>query len=448
MINEEDIKIKFNEIVEYLKADYPEVNYQLLYFPDTLLPCCYIHSKHEQLKVIQGSINNFQASLYFTVIIDSQCDGYCGYNPEFESLTSDIWDSMSIEGLTLDTLNEAIQKLNIQSSSEVNVMFGPTYDYDIKQWSSRASIWVGYIDPIMRHFLLIRDESRVEECSVNSRVFPVQYWSMTTHLLTRHSDTEETSRHWWEKEIGMNSIVSIDSDSRKPHFRKGSLGPSIKSMFPDFNVPKTWFLTAAHIFEHHKTKFDYSYALQHLEVLNYRDHQVGKLIGVNNDQQFAVIDMDDANDKIKISDNWYIPFIGALGKDYFDLVGSNRDIYKSGATSGLTTGTLSSWGKKVIPRDEYTPQPGTYNDLIIVRKLNTKFSEKGDSGASVFFINNEDKAVVIGIVEAYWKFHGNWELSAVTPFCLQSLKDWITELNNNMLNNTNTSLSSGWCRMG
>ena len=86
--------------------------------------------------------------------------------------------------------------------------------------------------------------------------------------------------------------------------------------------------------------------------------------------------------------------------------------------------------------------------MIIVRKLNTKFSEKGDSGASVFFINKEGQAVVIGIVEAYWKFHGNWELSAVTPFCLQSLKDWITELNNNMLNNTNTSLSSGWCRIG
>ena len=57
----EDIQMKFNEFIEYLKAEYSEANYRLLFFPDTLLPCCYIHTKHEQLKVIQESIDNFQA---------------------------------------------------------------------------------------------------------------------------------------------------------------------------------------------------------------------------------------------------------------------------------------------------------------------------------------------------------------------------------------------------
>ena len=428
------VEIKFNEIVEHLKAEYPEANYGLLYFPDTLLPCCYIHCKHEKLKAIQESIDNYQASLYFTVIIDSQCGGYCGYNPEFESLTSDIWDSISIEGWTLDTFNKALQKLNILSSSEVNVMFGPTYDFNAKQWSSRASIWVGYTDPIMRHFLLARDESRVEECYVNSKRFPVQYWSITTHLLTRYSDTAKTLRMYWGKEIGIRSNVS--KDSYGTHVREGSIGPSIKSMFPDWDVPKTWFLTAAHNFYHHETRFDYSFALQHPEVLNYSDYPIGRLIGVNNEQHLAVVEMNcyninDLKVKVKVTSDTYIPCNRAIGLDDFDLLGWGRDIYKSGATTGLTTGSLSSWGLQVNPiyDNEDTPPPGDLSPFIIVRKRKNKFSEEGDLGGSVFFINDLNKATILGLVEGYWKFHPHWELSAVTPFYPKDLKEWITELN-------------------
>ena len=435
-----DIKTKFNEIVEYLKADHPKANYRLLYFPNTLLPCCYIQSKREKLKVIQESID--QASLYFTVIIDSQCGGYCGYNPEFESLSSDIWDSMPIEGLTLGTLNEAIHKLNIQSSSEVNVMFGPTYDYKIKQWTSRASIWVGYTDPIMRHFLLVRDESRVEICYVNSRAFPVQYWSMTTHLLTRYPDTVNTLRRSWEKEIGIRCQVS--EVLSVPHSRGGSLGPSIKSMFPEWNVPKTWFLTAAHIFEHPETKFDYSFALQHREVQNYVDDYVGELIGVNKKQQLAVVEINSCkiNDlkKVKVTYNSCIPCIRGLGIDDFDIVQWDRNIYKSGATTGLTNGTLSSWGVRVNPNDENTP--GAKSPFIIVRKKDIKFSEEGDSGSTVFFVNDNKEAEVIGIIEGYWDYHFKWHLSAVTPFFLEDLKKWIMELNDTIVGNENTSLDS------
>jgi len=433
------VEIKFNEIVEHLKAKYPEANYRLLYFPDTLLPCCYIHSKHEKLKAIQESIDNYQASLYFTVIIDSQSGGYCGYNPEFESLTSDIWDSMSIESWTLHTFNKAIQKLNILSFSEVNIMFGPTYDFNAKKWSSRASIWVGYTDPIMRHFLLARDECRVEVCDVNSETFSVQYWSMTTHLLTRYSDTAKTLRMHWGKEFGIRSAVSNDSNGS--HVRQGSIGPCIKSLFPDWDVPKTWFLTAAHNFVHHETKSDYSFALQHPEVLNYSDYPIGRLIGVNNVQNLAVVEMNcyninDLKVKVKVASNTYIHCNRAIGLDDFDILGQKRwerDIYKIGATTGLTTGSLSSWGLQVNPIYKnakiYKDTPGALSPFIIVRKRNNKFSEEGDSGGSVFFINDMNEATILGIVEGYWKFHPHWELSAVTPFYPKDLKEWITELN-------------------
>jgi hypothetical protein len=435
---QEDIQKKFNEIVEHLKAEYSEANYRLLFFPNTLLPCCYIHSKHEKLKVIQESIYNFEASLYFTVIIDSQCGGYCGYNPEFESLSSDIWDSMSMKGLTLDNLIEAIQKLNIQSSSQVNVMFGPTYDYDIKQWTTRASIWVGYTDPTMRHFLLARDESRVEICYVNSRAFPVQYWSMTSNLLTRYSDTDKTLRHKWGREIGIRCNVFED------HFRDGSLGPSIKSMFPDWNVPETWFLTAAHIFEHPEIRFDYSFARQHGEVLNYMDKHVGRLISVNRQQQLAVVKKNSYNTndlKVKVTSNFYIPCNCGLGIDDFDKVGWERDIYKSGATTGLTKGTLSSWGVTINPSYGEN-NPGRLTPFIIVRRKDIKFSEEGDSGSTVFFVNDHNEAEVIGILEGYWKHHLQWQLSAVTPFNLEELKEWIMELNDTTVRNDNTSLDS------
>jgi hypothetical protein len=443
----EDIQTKFNEFIEYLKAEYSEANYRLLFFPDTLLPCCYIHSKREKLKVIQESIDNFQASLYFAVIIDSQCGGYCGYNPEFESLSSDIWDSMSMEGLMLDTLNEAIQELNIQSSSEVNVMFGPTYDYKIKQWTTRASIWVGYTDPIMRHFLLARDESRVEVCYVNCIAFPVQYWSMTTHLLASYPDTAKISRRGWEKEIGIRIKLPEDLNG-KPCSSCGSLGPSIKSMFPDWNVPKTWFLTAAHIFEYPETKFDYSFALQHREVLNCMDKHVGRLISVNKVQQLAVVEVYSCNIndlKVKVTSNSYIPCNRGLGIHDFDILeqtkGWESEIYKSGATTGLTNGTLSSWGVRVNPNDKNTP--GAKSPFIIVRKKDIKFSEEGDSGSTVFFVNDNNEAVVIGILEGYWDFHFKWHLSAVTPFFLEDFKKWIMELlNDTILINENTSLDS------
>lgn len=443
MTTQEDIQTKFNEIVEHLKAEYSEANYHLLFFPDTLLPCCYIHTKHEKLKVIQESIDNLRASLYFTVIIDSQCGGYCGYNPEFESLSSNIWDSMSFEGLTLDTLNEAIQKLNIQSSSEVNVMFGPTYDYNIKQWTSHASIWVGYTDPIMRHFLLVRDESRVEICYVNSRAFPVQYWSMTSNLLTRYSDTEKTLRHKWGREIGIRCNVFED------HFRDGSLGPSIKSMFPHWNVPKTWFLTAAHIFEYPQRSKRYYFAQQHREVLNYMDEHVGRLISVNKVRQLAVVEMicnrNDSKVKVNsnsynINPNSYISCNRGLGT-LEQMKGWEREIYKSGATTGLTNGTLSSWGRTINPSYDEN-NPGAKSPFIIVRKKDIKFSEEGDSGSTVFFVNDQNKAEVIGIVEGYWKHHLQWELSAVTPFYLEELEEWIMELNDTTARNDNTSLVS------
>ncbi len=325
----------------------------------------------------------------------------------------------------------------------MNVMFGPTYelDYDAKQWTNRASIWVGYTDPIMRHFLLARDESRVEVCYVNSIAFPVQYWSMTTHLLTRYSDTEITLRHKWESEIGIKCNVS------EGHIRKGSLGPSINSMFPDWNVPKTWFLIAAHIFEHPETKFDYSFALQHREVLNCMDKHVGRLISVNKVQQLAVVEVYSCNIndlKVKVTSNSYIPCNRGLGIDDFDILGQkkawDREIYKSGATTGLTNGTLSSWGVRVNPNDENNP--GAKSPFIIVRKKNIKFSEEGDSGSTVFFVNDNNEAVVIGILEGYWDYHFKWHLSAVTPFFLEDFKKWIMDLNDTILRNENTSLDS------
>jgi len=441
------VEIKFNEIVDHLKAEYPDANYRLLYFPDTLLPCCYIHSRHEKLKAIQESIDNYQASLYFTVIIDSQCGGYCGYNPEFESLTSDIWDSMSFEGLMLDTLYGAIQQMNIQSSSEVNVMFGPTYDYNIKQWTSRASIWIGYTDPIMRQFLLTRDESRVEECYVNSTTFPVQYWSMTSLLLTRYSDTEDTLRHKWESEIGIKCNVSDG------HIRKGSLGPSIKSMFPDWNVPETWFLTAAHNFEYPKQSGNHSFALQHHKVQNLSGTDIGELIGVRHDLKLAVVEIDSKSNNcysIKITDQLYIPCTHALEISESDEIPWNEYIYKSGATSGLTSGMLSSWGVTLNPNvkegwggwymDQMWANVSSFfapHPYIVVRKNKGSFSEKGDSGSSVFFINDQmTESTVIGILEGVLEPHISWPLSVVTPFSLEKLKKWTEELNSIRLNFT------------
>jgi hypothetical protein len=219
-------------------------------------------------------------------------------------------------------------------------------------------------------------------------------------------------------------------------------------MFPVWNVPETWFLTAAHNFEYPQGSENYSFALQHRGVLNYLDKHVGKLIGVNKVHKLAVVEMNSCkiNDlkEVKITYNSYIPCIRGLGIDDFDILGQtkgwNREIYKSGATTGLTNGTLSSWGVTVNPSYDDNG-PGKMSEFIIVRKKNIKFSEEGDSGSTVFFVNDNNKAVVIGIVEGYWKHHLQWELSAVTPFKL-GLKDWIMELNDTIVRNENASLVS------
>jgi len=262
---------------------------------------------------------------------------------------------------------------------------------------------------------------------------------MTTHSLTRYPDTVNTLRRSWEKEIGIRCNVS--EVLSVPHSRGGSLGPSINSMFPDWNVPKTWFLTAAHIFEYPETKFNYSFALEHREVQNYVDDHVGKLIGVNKEQQLAVVEINSCkinlNDlkKVKVTYNSYIPCIRGLGIDDFDIVRWDREIYKSGATTGLTSGTLSSWGVRVNPSCENGPE--AKSPFIIVRKDKFNFSEEGDSGGSVFFINNYNEATILGILEEYWDYHFKWHLSAVTPFFLKELKEWIMELRND-----NASLGS------
>jgi hypothetical protein len=269
---------------------------------------------------------------------------------------------------------------------------------------------------------------------------------MTTHLLASYPDTAKISRRGWEKEIGIRIKLPEDLNG-KPCSSCGSLGPSIKSMFPDWNVPKTWFLTAAHIFEYPETKFDYSFALQHREVLNCMDKHVGRLISVNKVQQLAVVEVYSCNIndlKVKVTSNSYIPCNRGLGIHDFDILeqtkGWESEIYKSGATTGLTNGTLSSWGVRVNPNDENNP--GAKSPFIIVRKKNIKFSEEGDSGSTVFFVNDNNEAVVIGILEGYWDYHFKWHLSAVTPFFLEDFKKWIMDLNDTILRNENTSLDS------
>ena len=208
-------------------------------------------------------------------------------------------------------------------------------------------------------------------------------------------------------------------------------------MFPDWDVPNTWFLTAAHNFEHHKIKFDYSFALQHPQVLNYYDHPIGSLIGVKKDLLLAIVEMNSFNrNDLKVTSNTYISCIRASGIDDFDIVTwkIKRDIYKSGAITGLTTGTLSSWGAEVNPSYYYIT-PGHWKPFIIVRKCNNKFSKEGDSGGSVFFINDNNEATIIGVVEGYWKFHPFWKLSAVTPYDLQKLRQWIEDLNDTSVSN-------------
>jgi hypothetical protein len=173
------------------------------------------------------------------------------------------------------------------------------------------------------------------------------------------------------------------------------------------------------------------------------DDHVGKLIGVNKEQQLAVVEINsckkNVNDlkKVKVTSNSYIPCNCGLGIVDFDKVGWERDIYKSGATTGLTSGTLSSWGVRVNPNDENTP--GAKSPFIIVRKNNIKFSEEGDSGSTVFFVNDNNEAVVIGILEGYWDYHFKLHLSAVTPFFLDDFKKWIMDLNDTILRNENTS---------
>jgi len=53
--------------------------------------------------------------------------------------------------------------------------------------------------------------------------------------------------------------------------------------------------------------------------------------------------------------------------------GWEREIYKSGATTGLTSGTLSSCGHTINLNNL-----GAKSPLIIVRNNNIKFSEEGD----------------------------------------------------------------------
>mmetsp|Transcript_15004 Transcript_15004/g.13552 ORF Transcript_15004/g.13552 Transcript_15004/m.13552 type:complete len:369 (+) Transcript_15004:105-1211(+) len=215
--------------------------------------------------------------------------------------------------------------------------------------------------------------------------------------------------------VGMGFGVCITSDRLTMRF--GTIGPSVKSIYPLNEIPDNWFFTSAEIFRTENGNYlDESY------VFDSRNNMIGSLISVNNVIGWAIIEIyrGICSPNVKISINGAsLPIIGTIHFDtviYSDFNWPN--VFKSGSASGITKGKIFSWGQHINKKEfpmHISDNVVKPNEILIQRVNSSEsFAISGDIGAPLFFLK-DNSAVCAGLVTASLLIHENLKLTVISP---------------------------------
>jgi hypothetical protein len=336
------------------------------------------------------------------------------------------------------------------------VLFGHYYNYEQEKWENKVTIWICFQNPIRRHFLINKNERRIE----SYLDIPVQYFSASFSYEKEIIINETHSGHYdrWSNTVPLSVGMGFKIAFENGKSYKATIGPAVSTVFPnDTNIPTNWFFTVSHIFM--DDDIGIACADGHA-ILNCNEQVIGKLIAVHSFSDWAIIEISNTitiMSEVKIDQNdnrlaidGSIEFL-SCPFDNEENFKCPKTVFKSGSTTAVTKGNIYSWGVALNKTLFEKPIEDTLltKHAIFVQRFNfgssstlgsNYFTTNGDSGSPVIAIygeDNEDKAMLIGIVKGLLNIHTEKILTVVNPINYQTLRDFVTTVKINNVNDSN-----------
>ena len=404
-IPDEDVVLEsFQALKEYVGSAFRDTisSCQLLYEPSVLKrPYCYLflsRGSHMRPGDVWAKMKGDTAAptmeYPFSVIINSDDNYRNGENPEFESFDGHEEEDLNwatVPGDVDVTSDDFFDELVIDLEGAF-VMFGHSYDYASRRWDNRVAIWVCFEDPIRKYF----PSSRLSKSTAKSyKGIPVLFLSASKSIplsssvgiddiiVTPASD-DYGCEFWSDRGVvpdgkiasGMGFQINLDERMCWRKRTYGTLGPRVETVIiPDAAAAaaadSNAYFVSKHVVQHSCDGIIYDVAR----------NPIGRIQSVHEFLDVAVVELlcdhtaevkiSEANERITIDD--FIPFSNRPGKESLRRGGDlpSFDVFKSGHSSGITKGSIYSWGIRVGVN-------GNLGDEDLNSKLNKKW--EGNKG--------------------------------------------------------------------
>eukprot|EP01032_Pedospumella_encystans_P013579 gene13579-15626_t len=329
-----------------------------------------------------------------TEIMDAALAHEC--DEEFSTFDIGLWDKLDWTMLMEKNQNLTSILQSFQFHSHATVIFGPRYDYETEIWTSEVSIWVCMRDFTWKSFLNTKSEYR----STHHSGLYVHYWVLDLNQQVKLSSKNDVEA--WHKADGQKIMpgCSFLLDVNYPDVNpRGTIGPSLHTLFPEKLYPLNWFLTCSHTFFGSIGDYEFRAIVGENNLLCAEEPclPIGKLVHYFDKLDLAVVSIDtNYNHKVKLSNTTSMdvpaheylqePVTATLLNEY-----KKRYVYKSGGTTGVTRGTVVTYGMECGGIGRYGKFMRAHymyvqaKPEVLASFYTPKFSDSGDSGGPVFF---------------------------------------------------------------
>lgn len=359
-------------------------------------PVCLIRVSSTEImgECIDIAKNTKAMHISVIVAIDAALAHEC--DEEFSTFDEGLWDQLDWTVLMEKNQDLTLILNSFEFHSHATVMFGPRYDYETKNWTSEVSIWVCMRDFTWKSFLNKKREFRTTD---HSGLY-VHYWVLDLNEQVRLSSQNDVKA--WHKFDGQKImpgclfLLDINNPDVNP---MGTIGPSLHTLFPEKLYPLNWFLTCSHTFFGSIGDYEFRAIIGENNLLCAEEPflPIGKLVHYFDKLDLAVVSIDtNYNYKVKLSNTTSMdvpaleylqePVTATLLNEY-----KKRYVYKSGGTTGVTRGTVVTYGMECGGIGRYGKFKRAHymyvqaKPEVLVSFYTPKFSDSGDSGGPVFF---------------------------------------------------------------